>query len=402
MTTVEQAEQIILSEAKDYGTENIYFENAVGRVLAEDLKADRDLPPYNRVTMDGIAIKFDAFANGVRSFKIIATQAAGDTTFEINHPTECIEIMTGAALPATTDTVIKYEDLDIKDGIATVTTELVNKGQSLHLKGKDKLKDDVVTKAGVTVTAALIQMAAAVGKKELPVKKLPRVVIISSGDELVEVDEAPNAYQVRRSNNYSMKAALKQYGADAAMMHIPDNAEITRQEIEKSLQQYDVIILSGGVSEGKFDYIPKALEDCGVKKLFHKVQQRPGKPFWFGKHDSGILVFAFPGNPVSTFMCLHRYFMPWLEHSTGIIRKKMLAVLAEDFTFNPPLQYFLQVKLQMNEQAQLAAKPIEGHGSGDFANLLDTDAFMELPLERNNFTKGEIFPIWNFAGNVNW
>jgi molybdopterin molybdotransferase len=197
-----------------------------------------------------------------------------------------------------------------------------------------------------------------------------------------------------------MKAALKQYCIDANMLHIPDNAEITKQEIERSLQQYDIIILSGGVSEGKFDYIPKALEECGVKKLFHKVQQRPGKPFWFGKHDSGVLVFAFPGNPVSTFMCLHRYFIPWLEHSTGIIKKKTHAMLAEDFTFNPALQYFLQVKLQMNERAQLVAKPIEGHGSGDFANLLDTDAFMELPLERNNFTKGEVFPVWSFAGNL--
>lgn len=402
MTTVAQAEKIILSELRDYGTENIYFEDALGRVLAENLYADRDLPPYNRVTMDGIAIKFDAFKNGIRSFKIIATQAAGDTTFEINHPSECIEIMTGAALPATTDTVIRYEDLDIKDGIATVQTENVIQGQSLHLKGKDKLKGDIVAKAGTAVTAALVQMAASVGKKDLLVQKLPRLVIISSGDELIEVDKTPNAYQVRRSNNYSMRAALKHYAVDAQMLHIPDDAAITKQQIEKCLTQYDVIILSGGVSEGKFDYIPKALESCGVQKLFHKVQQRPGRPFWFGKHNSGVLVFAFPGNPVSTFMCLHRYCIPWLEASTGRVTKKMFAILDSDFTFMPALQYFLQVKLYMNEQAQLMATPIEGHGSGDFANLIDTDAFMELPLERNNFTKGEVFQVWTFAGNVKW
>lgn len=402
MTTVEQATAIVFAESKDYGTESIYFENALGRVLAEDLKADRDLPPYNRVTMDGIAISFAAFENGIRSFKIIATQAAGETTFEINHPSECIEIMTGAALPATTDTVIRYEDLKIKDGIATVQTEAVTKGQSIHLKGIDKSKDDLVAAANQLITPALISMAASVGKRNLLVKQLPKVVIISSGDEVVNIDEMPNAFQIRRSNNYTIKAALQQYCIHAEMIHIPDDPAITKQEIKKCLQQYDVIILSGGVSEGKFDYIPKALEENAVKKLFHKVQQRPGKPFWFGKHENGVLVFAFPGNPVSTFMCLRRYFCVWLEQSLGIAKQKMFAALEEDFVFTPALQYFLQVKLNVNDKGQLLAKPVAGNGSGDFANLLDTDAFMELPLEQNNFTKGEVFRVWPFVVNGQW
>ncbi|MEO6289758.1 MAG: molybdopterin-binding protein, partial [Ginsengibacter sp.] len=133
-----------------------------------------------------------------------------------------------------------------------------------------------------------------------------------------------------------------------------------------------------------------------VKKLFHKVQQRPGKPFWFGKHETGKLVFAFPGNPVSTFMCFHRYFLPWLKKSLQVGMNKTYAILNEDFTFNAGLQYFLQVKLLFNEKGELMATPLEGNGSGDFANLLQTDAFMELPLERNNFKKGEIFRIWPF------
>ncbi|MEP7318520.1 MAG: molybdopterin molybdotransferase MoeA [Panacibacter sp.] len=402
MITVEQATKIVLAESKDYGTERIYFENALGRVLAEDLKADRDLPPYNRVTMDGITISFAAFENGIRDYKIIATQAAGETTFEINHPSECIEIMTGAAVPSTTDTVIRYEDLEIKDGTATVTTDAVTKGQSIHLKGIDKSKNDLVATASQLITPALISMAASVGKKYLLVKQLPKVVIISSGDEVVDIDETPNAFQIRRSNNYTIKAVLKQYCINADMIHIPDDAAITKQQIENCLQQYDAIILSGGVSEGKFDYIPKALDECGVKKLFHKVQQRPGKPFWFGKHNNGVLVFAFPGNPVSTFMCLRRYCCLWLEEALSISKQKMYAMLDEDYTFTPALQYFLQVKLSMNENGQLLAKPITGNGSGDFANLIDSDAFMELPSEQNNFTKGEVFRIWPFTANGQW
>ena len=148
---------------------------------------------------------------------------------------------------------------------------------------------------------------------------------------------------------------------------------------------------------GKFDYIPQALEDLQVKKLFHKVQQRPGKPFWFGRHDKGALVFAFPGNPVATFMCLHRYFLLWLNYTTGLTEPPpVYAVLNKDFTFTPQLQYFLQVKLNFNEQGSLMATPIEGNGSGDFANLADTDAFMELPLERNEFKAGEVFKVIKF------
>lgn len=399
MTTVAQAEQIILAEVKDYGIENIYFENAIGRVLAEDIEADRDLPPYNRVTMDGIAIRHAAIEKGIIAFNIIATQAAGETPVQIESDNECVEIMTGAALPETADTVVQYEWLQIEDqkALLKVESSSIIKGMNIHRRGRDRKQNEVVASSGIVVTPALISMAASVGKEYLCVKRLPRVVIISSGDEVVNINETPTAFQIRRSNNYTIKTSLLHYGLHADMVHIPDNAEITKQQIASCLEKYDVMILSGGVSMGKFDYIPQALEDSNVKKLFHKVQQRPGKPFWFGKHGNGMLVFAFPGNPVSTFMCLHRFFFPWLEHSLGIKREKQYAVLAEDYVFTAALQYFLQVKLSVGEDARLFGQPVTGNGSGDFSNLLDTDAFMELPLERNNFTKGEVFRIWPFA-----
>jgi molybdopterin molybdotransferase len=151
-----------------------------------------------------------------------------------------------------------------------------------------------------------------------------------------------------------------------------------------------VLLLSGGISMGKFDYIPQALEDLQVTKVFHKVAQRPGKPFWFGQFEDKALVFAFPGNPVATFMCLHRYFLTWLNATLGLPQQlPVYAVLDKDFKFEPALQYYLQVKLQSNTQGQLMASPVEGNGSGDFANLADTEAFLELPLERSEFKKLE-------------
>jgi molybdopterin molybdotransferase len=397
MITVEEAERIILDEAKGYGVEIVPFEQALGRVLAEDIKADRDLPPYNRVTMDGVAINFEAIEGGISTFRIKATQAAGDEPVEIEDHTECIEIMTGAILPGSTDTVIRYEDLEMRAGLATLVTNGIRKGQNIHYKGKDKKQDDLVAETGCIVTPAIISLLASVGESELRVKKLPRVVILSSGNELVDVNQAPGPFQIRKSNNYTVRAVLKQHGLDADLLHLPDDEVVIKQQLAICLENYDVMILSGGVSMGKFDHIPRALEALNVTRLFHHVKQRPGKPFWFGKYEKGQLVFAFPGNPVATFMCLHRYFLPWLHSSLGAKEKPQLrAVLSNRLSFHFPLKYFLQVKLFYNEFCQLMAAPVEGNGSGDFANLADTDAFMELPLEKNEFKKGEVFNIYPF------
>ena len=397
MITVEEAEKIILEQVADYGAEIVPFEIASGRVLAEDIKADRDLPPFNRVTMDGIAVHYDAIESGVSTFRIKAVQAAGDNPVDIKELNECVEIMTGAVLPASSDTIIRYEDLELRAGLATLVTNEIKRGQHIHYKGNDKKQDDIIASVGGLITPAIIGLMASVGETELRVKKMPRVVIISSGDELVDVTDTPSPYQVRRSNSYTVKAVLKQHGLETGTLHIPDEPGIIKKQLKICLENYDILLLSGGISMGKFDHIPKALEQLKVNVLFHKVRQRPGKPFWFGQHNDGKLVFAFPGNPVATFMCLHRYFLPWLQASLGIYAKPHLyAVLNNRYSFQQPLKCFVQVKLHYNEYCQLMATPVEGNGSGDFANLADTDAFMELPLERNEFKKGEVFKVWPF------
>jgi molybdopterin molybdotransferase len=175
MTTVEDAEKLVLTQIRDYGTQSLPFEQALGYVLAEDLKADRDLPPFNRVTMDGIAIKYEAIESGINIFRIKATQAAGDEPVQINEADECIEIMTGAVLPASVDTVIRYEDVEIISGSVSVHTRDIKKGQNLHLQGIDKKQNDVIATSGQLVNPAIISVAASVGKTRLLVKKMPRL-----------------------------------------------------------------------------------------------------------------------------------------------------------------------------------------------------------------------------------
>lgn len=397
MITVKEAEQIVLSHCKDYGVELVPFLEAYGRVLAENIVTDRDLPPYDRVTMDGIAIRYADYAAGNRSFPVAATQAAGDPPPTELAANACLEIMTGAACSGLTDTVIPYENLQIAGGIARIGQEPVSKGQNIHRQGHDRSQGDIVIASGQIIGPAQINMAASVGKPVLLVKKLPRVVILSSGDELVDVADTPLPYQIRRSNNYSTYAVLRHYGIEAVMLHLPDDPDMIHREIARCQLEFDVMLLSGGVSMGKFDYIPQALEATGVHKHFHKVRQRPGKPFWFGTFGERGVVFALPGNPVSTFMCLHRYVLPWLEVSLGFPPTPLqYAVLEKNVRFEPQVQYFMQVKLKQDREARIRAVPLEGHGSGDFANLIDTDAFLELPMERTEFEAGEVFRLWRF------
>ncbi len=209
MITVSEAEQIILSHRKDYGVESVPFLEANGRVLAEDILADRDLPPYDRVTMDGIAIRYADHESGNRLFRITATQAAGDAPILHLDAGCCLEIMTGAACSGDADTVIPYEKIQVSDGVARIIDEPVARGQNIHRQGQDRRQGETVMTAGHRIGPAHISMAASVGKSVLQVKKAPRIVIVSSGDELVEVTETPLPYQIRRSNNYSSWAVLK-------------------------------------------------------------------------------------------------------------------------------------------------------------------------------------------------
>lgn len=398
MISVAEAEQIIREHRRDFGVEHLPFTAAAGRVLAEPVVADRDLPPYDRVAMDGIAIRYADYLAGCRQFGIAAVQAAGQPPPDQLAPNTCIEIMTGAALPPRADTVVPYEHLHIANGVANIAFEPVVQGKNIHRQGRDKRLGETVLAPGCLIGAAELSMLASVGHTQVAVRKLPRVAILSSGDELVEPAQTPSPYQIRRSNSYAIQAVLQGLGVPAELLHLPESLELTRRILEDCLPRFDVLLLSGGVSMGKFDVVPQALEDCGVRRLFHKVRQRPGKPFWLGVFGEKGVVFAFPGNPVSTFLCLHRYFVPWFKSSLHFPEQPVArAVLEKNIRFEPNLQYFVQVKLRRDEQTRLLASPFEGHGSGDFANLLDTQAFLELPAERSDFEAGEIFPVWPYS-----
>lgn len=391
MISVKEALETVLNSIQNFGVEEIPFIKSVGRILKQEIVADRDFPPFNRVSMDGITIDYTSFKNGQRSFKIEGIQAAGSEQITLQNSENCIEVMTGAVLPNNANTVIRYEDVTIENNIATINIDAINNGQNIHTKGKDGKIGDVLIEENTIISAAEIGVLATVGKSFVKVAKQPKVMIVSTGDELVGVDETPLEHQIRRSNVFTLVSLLERLKIPTETAHISDDKPILKSKIESYLQEYDVLLFSGAVSKGKFDFLPEVFDELGVEKLFHKVAQRPGKPFFYGKTNK-CNVFGFPGNPISTFVNCLAYFYPWYFKSVGIEIKEETAILGEDVFFKPDLVYFLQVKLE-SKFGHLVAFPISGNGSGDLASLVKTDAFIQLPNDKTEFKKGEVFPI---------
>lgn len=391
MITYQEAIDIITQHTFRIQAEAVSLNDSDGCVLAEDIIADRDLPPYDRVTMDGISIDFASFDKGQRSFAIEKTIGAGMPKSSLEDATKCVQIMTGAIMPEGADTVIRYEDITIEDNVATINEEVVHQ-QNIHFKGQDKKQGEIVLAKGITLGATEAIVAAAVGRSSLEVIKLPKAAIITTGDELVDIDETPLAHQVRRSSNYGAQNVLKQWGIDSKQYHLKDDKAHMLEEISGIIDRYELVVITGGVSRGKFDYLPEVLDELGVTKLFHKVKQRPGKPFWFGTAANGTTVFALPGNPVSSFVCATAYIKPWLKASQGISHSLPAVKLMSDVTFKPDLTYFLECSVSVSPEGIIEAQTFKGNGSGDFANMTQADGFMVLPQGKTDFKAGEVYP----------
>lgn len=392
MIDVATAEKILFARTGDFGAESVDLLAANGRVLAEDIAADRDYPPYDRVMMDGFALAYADFASGQPEFAIQTIQAAGVPP-EVLAPGKCIQVMTGAVLPEGADTIIPVEEIEQAQGSIRINAKKVEQGQFIHQRSADTKAGDMLVPAGTVLTAVSIPLAAAAGKSNLMVRKLPRTVMITTGDELVDVDQQPTDYQIRQSNNFAVAAALDKYGIQLDMRHTTDDVGSIKQVLADGLENYDLVIISGGVSKGEYDYVPGVLADLSAEVLFHGVAQKPGKPLLLAATSSAT-AFAFPGNPVSTMLCLHKYLLPWLRASMGASPlPASYAVLDSELRSPAGLQHFAQVRLKSTDDGLLHAAPIKHNGSGDFSSLIGADAFMEIPASQTTCQPGEVYKV---------
>lgn len=393
MVTPAEADALIRQHVTCLPIESLPLAQCAGTVLRENIYAERDQPPFDRVAMDGIALD-SARARGGASFAIQAMQAAGDPPLTLAAPAalpHCIEIMTGASLPVGCDAVVPVEQITVDGGRATLARELVvTPGLNVHRRGSDSRQGALLLEAGLRLEAPEVAIAASAGMPRVRVSAQPRIVIISTGNELIEPGESIAAHQVRRSNVYGVLASLRRHGFQrVADDHIDDDAAQLRERLRLHLDTHDVLILSGGVSMGKLDLVPQALAELGVQQLFHKIAQRPGKPMWFGMAPSGTAVFALPGNPVSTLVCLARYVLPALHAAMGgRPRQSDRIALAAPVEVKVALATFLPVRISTDDWGRPWAEPRPTQGSGDFVSLAGTDGFVELPPGPNRYAKG--------------
>ena len=370
-----------------------------GAILREDIYAERDNPPFDRVAMDGIAVSSALLAAGSTRFRIQATQGAGAPALQLQHGDTAIEVMTGAVLPQAADCVVPMEQYEVCDGVATLSTRVNGKQfHNVHRRGSDGSKGALLLKSGTQLRPVEIAVAASAGKARLQVSRQPSFMIISTGDELIEPGDAIAQHQVRRSNAYGVMAALRARGyARIGDDHLLDDEAMLQERLRMHLTTHDVVVLSGGVSMGKFDLVPKVLTQLGVEPVFHKVAQRPGKPMWFGIGPRGQAVFGLPGNPVSTLVCLLRYVIPAIEIAMGAAARPMAGVaLSEPVTFDLPLTYFLPVAIEHDDWGRCWAHPRVTNGSGDFISLIGTDGFLELPPGPITHPKGYVGHVYRW------
>jgi len=398
--TPAEADQLIGQHLQCLPIESLPLAQCAGAVLRENIYAERDQPPYDRVAMDGVALDSHAVSAGRRSFRIQATQAAGDAPLTLDAPADCIEVMTGAVLPVGCDSVVPIEKLAIELGHAALALHAqVAPWQNVHRRGSDTRQGALLLSAGRRLRAPEIAIAASAGMARIRVASQPMLAVISTGNELVEPGEPVLAHQVRRSNAYAVVSALRAHGFQrVADDHIRDDAEELRERLHFHLETHDVLVLSGGVSMGRFDLVPQVLGELGVRTIFHKVAQRPGKPLWFGVAPSGAAVFGLPGNPVSTLVCLTRFVLPALRGSLGQSpQPAQRMALAAPVTVTPPLTHFLPVRLEQDDWGREWAVPAPTNGSGDFTGLAGTEGFVELPPGPNTYAKGFVTRLFRWS-----
>ncbi|MFO7829425.1 MAG: molybdopterin molybdotransferase MoeA [Bacteroidales bacterium] len=313
MITIEKAYDIVLQNAYLLGTEKVDFTVSLGRILAEDVKSDIEMPPFDKSAMDGYACRREDLEN---QLEIIETIPAGKYPEKEIGKNQCAKIMTGAPIPKGADCVVPVEIAEEIAGKSVKVIE-ISKKNNISYQGEDVKVGTKVLGKGITIHAQHIAIFAAVGYTRVLVYKQPKVGIISTGDELVEPDQTPSLSQIRNSNGYQLIAQVKDCGAIANYIGIADDTpEDTYDKVSKALNENDIVLLTGGVSMGSFDFVPKVLEQAGVKIDFDAIAVKPGKPTTFGMAGKKFC-FGLPGNPVSSFIQFDLLVKPLIYHLMG-------------------------------------------------------------------------------------
>lgn len=360
----------------------------LGRVVAEDITSDLDSPPYAKSTMDGYAVRSADAKSGV-SLIVIEEVAAGKSPTRTVGPNEATRVMTGAPISDGADAVIPHEETELAGNVVKLRSA-VPQGQWILPRGREMRAGEVVVPAGTLITPAAFGLLAAVGRTEVRTYPAPRLAIVSTGDELVEPGERPGPSQIRNSNGPMLLAQAAEAGAEGRYFGIArDEPQLLKAMVGEALDWADVLVLSGGVSAGKFDFVPDVLRELGMQAHFHKIRMKPGKPLLFGTRDQ-TLVFGLPGNPVSSFVCFHLFVGPALRKMGGhaIPSPTFVQVpLAADLKTRNDRPTYLPGRLESTPDGW-RVRGMAWFGSADLRGLLNANALIRVDAGELAFPAG--------------
>jgi len=396
MLTYEQARNKVIEEVgKSKGpraTQSVSVWDALGFVLAQEVRTDREYPPFDRSTRDGYAVRSKEAEPGA-GLKCVGEIKAGDTVSDTLAAGTCLQIMTGSAVPTGADAVVMIEYTK-REGDLVRFERAAQTGQNVVPRGREAAAAQTILTSGTRLGYAELALAAQVGAVQLQCARRPRVAILSTGDEVVLVDEMPGAFQIRNSNSVSLAAQVRIAGGEPVVLgNAADRIDDLGEKIERGLKE-DALVLSGGVSMGKYDLVEHALKAMGAEFFFDAVAIRPGKPAVFGICQ-GKPVFGLPGNPVSTMVTFELFVAPAIDLLSGAEARALPLVearLAEAMNEKSGLAHFLPARIEWRGQVP-EVKPLKWQGSGDIAALSKANCFLVVPSDKERIEIGETVSV---------
>jgi molybdopterin molybdotransferase len=382
MTSADQALQIVLDNVAPLGVERLSITAALGRVLAEEVHSPRDIPGFDNSAMDGYAVRAAdvAAASEVRPVRleVLETVAAGMMPSRQVAPGQAVRTMTGAPIAAGADAVVPVERTR-SEGNSVEVMAVAEAGAFVRPRGEDLRRDELVMSAGKTLSPSDLGMLAALNRSMVDVWRRPRVAIVATGDELVDVDQIPSGAQIVNSSAYALAGAIREAGGEPVMLKVArDTPEEVRARLAEALA-FDVVLSTGGVSVGQFDHVKGMLDELGLRQLFHGVAQKPGRPLKFGTIGDRP-IFGLPGNPVSTMVCFYLYVRPALLRMSGVGAaeaglRRVTVRCATEIRLAANLTEFVRVRLERRD-GEVYATPTGYQGSGVLSSLSRADALL--------------------------
>jgi molybdopterin molybdotransferase len=387
MIPVEEAKEIIRQVVKSLTPVELLLHKTAGLVLSEDIYATLDIPAFEQSSMDGYALRF---AEKDQPLQINGEMAAGAAESQILQSNTAVRIFTGAALPHGADTVVMQEKVQVRDGKLIIEDNLLQQGTNVRHKGAEVQKGKVAMGANTLLSAAAIGFLAGIGRTTVPVFAAPSVSVILTGNELQQPGNPLAFGQVYEANSVMLRVALTQAGIkDIHVFSAEDNLQVLQGVLTEALEKTDLVLLTGGVSVGDYDFVVKAAENVGVVRHFHKIKQKPGKPLFFGGKENKV-VFGLPGNPSSVLTCFYEYVLPALE----TMLKKSPAVqeiqarLSHGYKKAPGLTHFLKARYEDG-----VVTPLHAQESFRLHSFAQANCFIVLEEEQGDCSPGDVVTV---------